>query len=112
MNDNWQTVDIPTHTMKNCRWVRVIAHIRNNATGEIRQYMTDEVLHDGDSHPSVFNWEENNFSCDCNRILFFLRAKGEDEEEAWDRECTHGHYSVNLQNPVTGETYYREFKEQ
>lgn len=105
--DNWQTVEIKTHPLKNARWVRCVAHIRKNATGEVRRYETDEILEDGETHPSVFNWEENNFSCDCNRELFFERSAGNEIET---EECSDGRFSVNLENPVTGEIYYREFE--
>ena len=105
--DNWQTVEIKTHPLKNARWVRCVARIRKNATGEVRRYETDEILEDGETHPSVFKWEENNFSCDCNRELFFERSAGNEIET---EECSDGRFSVNLENPVTGEIYYREFE--
>lgn len=107
---NWEIDPEPmkTHPMEGCTWVRAIAHIRLNATGEVRKYATSEVLQEGDKYPSVFNWEENNYACDCNRALFFARAKGEDEP---DVECGDGLYSVNLYNAKTGEVYYNEFSE-
>lgn len=86
------------------RWVRVIAHIRKNSTGEVRRHKCSEILHDDESAPSDFNWSENNFSCDCNRELFFEIGNDFDKEE-----CSDGRFSVNLENPVTGEIYYREF---
>lgn len=90
-------------------WVECIAQIRNNATGEIREYETQEMLEEGDEHPSTFNWEENNFSCDCNRLLFFKRAKGEVADGDWDVECTDGKFSVNLMNKKDRKVYYREY---
>lgn len=30
------------------------------------------------SEAGSFNWEEGNYACDCNRELFFERAKGND----------------------------------
>ena len=93
--------------------VKCIAEIRDNKTGEIREYDTVEVLNDGQDYPSVFNWEENNFSCDCNRYLFFKYAGGE-EAEVSDEEitvCSEGGYSVNLKNKKDGKVYYREFGE-
>lgn len=108
--NNWQTVEIKTHPLKNARWVRCVAHIRKNATGEVRRYETDEILEDGEMRPSVFNWEENNYSCDCNRALFFGYAAGLKYEDMPERECTHGQFSVNMENPVTGKIYYREFE--
>lgn len=38
-----------------------------------------------------FYWREGNASCDCNRFLYFMRAKGvafEDDED--DYPCAHG----------------------
>lgn len=91
-------------------WVKCIAEIRNNETGEVREYETDEILENGSKHPNIFNWEENNYSCDCNRLLFFNRAKGEEKDEDWDVECSDGKFSVNLKNKKDGKVYYREYK--
>ena len=88
------------------RWVRVVARIRNNATGEVREYGTDEILEDGEEAPSDFSWSDGNDSCDCNRTLFFARAA--DEEEDWDTECRDGKFSVQLVNPSSGTAYYDE----
>lgn len=92
--------------MEGARWVRCVAHIRKNATGEVRRYETYEVLDDGSPQPSTFNWEEGNGSCDCNREIFFERSAGVEIE---NEECSEGRFSVNLQNPMTGKFYYREF---
>lgn len=102
------TFDKPTHPLANsAKWTRCIAYIRKNSTGEVRQFPTDEVIEPGDNHPRTFNWSGHNFSCDCNRSIFFSRAHFEEEE--WDVPCTNGLYSVNLENPSTKEIYYREF---
>ena len=95
---DWIEVKKESHQIKNCIWVECIAEIRNNDTGEIREYETHEILEIGDEHPSVFNWEENNYSCDCNRFLFFKYAKNIDvsDEEFNNLECTNGNFSVNL----------------
>lgn len=102
---NWEVVDIPTHRLEHAKWVKAIAHIRKNETGEVRQYPTDEILEDGADHPITFNWAENNYSCDCNREIFFESAGGKECVP----ECGDGRFAVNLQNPVTGEFYYKEF---
>jgi len=88
-----------------------VAEIRKNDTGEIREYKTDELLRNGDITPSVFKWEDNNYSCDCNRRLCFDRASDTDEDtdEDTDVVCSHGKYSVNLKNKKDGKVYYREF---
>jgi hypothetical protein len=106
---DWIEVKKGTRQMNDCVWVECIAEIRKNDTGEIRQYETHEMLTIGDKHPSIFNWKDNNYSCDCNRLLFFNRAKEEEKGEDWDVECTDGKFSVNLKNKKDGIIYYREY---
>tara|TARA_R110000851_G_scaffold249178_1_gene401702 strand:- start:217 stop:546 length:330 start_codon:yes stop_codon:yes gene_type:complete len=106
---DWIEVKKETHQIKDYILVECIAEIIKNDNGEIRQYETHEILTIGDEYPSVFNWEENNYSCDCNRRLFFNRAKGIERDEDWDVECTDGKFSVNLKNKKDGSTYYREY---
>lgn len=95
--------------MKSTGWVKCIAEIRNNETGEIREFETDEILVIGEKYPSTFIWENGNYACDCNRHLFFKRAKNEESKEDWDVECSHGKYSVNLKIKKDGNVYYREY---
>lgn len=107
----WKILEKPKHQLsKGEQWVEVIAEIRHNETGEIRRYTASEILGDGEAHPSVFNWAENNYSCDCNRELFFGYAIGQSMEEI-DRDdaCSEGRYSVRLINPVDNQAYYAEF---
>lgn len=59
--------------------------MRKNATGEIREF------HD-EWYGSDFIWSEGNFACDCNRALFFARAKGEDEPE--ETPCGDDRYTI------------------
>lgn len=107
---DWIEVEKTTHPVKDSIWVKVIAEIKNNETGEIVEYESDEILENGESVPNVFNWEENNFSCDCNRFVFFCRAKGLGFDIEKDSKCSDGKYSVNLKNKKNGEVYYREFE--
>lgn len=101
--ENWQILEARADSSF---LVKCVAHIRKNETGEVRRHETIEIINDGEKHPRVFNWEENNFSCDCNREIFFERSAGNEiETEA----CSSGRFSVNMENPVTGEIYYREF---
>ena len=81
--------------------VKCIAEIKNNSTGEIIEYETEEIIEENSEHPSVFNWEQNNYSCDCNRSIFF---HGEETEDSY---CSDGRYSVNLKKD--GKIYYQEF---
>lgn len=49
------------------------AAIRKNETGEIRFKVINNDFDDGD----MWNWTEGNYSCDCNRELFWNSANGE-----------------------------------
>lgn len=74
--------------------------IRRNADGVIATDMwTDWEF-------NTYWWNEGNAHCDCNRELFFLRARNEDDEAEID--CSHGRYSVRLTNADTGEVLYDE----
>lgn len=101
MYENWQVVK------DNAVFVKIIAQIKNNETQEIREYETDELMLEGEDTPHTFIWEDGNYSCDCNRTLFFLRAK--DEEEPEDPPCSEGKYSVRLLNAKDRQPYYSEF---
>jgi len=105
--EKWEVIKVDTHPLVDGRWVKVKAHIRNNATNVVRVYDTEEILKDDEECPNDWSWTNGNYGCDCNRELFFLRANGDVEPE--DSVCSTGRFSVNLQNPVTGEFYYKEF---
>lgn len=92
-------------------WVKINAHIKEVSSGEVRVYETEEPIYlvEGGLNLSVFNWEDNNYSCDCNRRIFFERANGI-EIEFDEYDCSDGGFLVNLENPKTGEIYYREFE--
>jgi len=38
------------------------------------------IWEDKEYHYNDYMWEDGNYSCDCNRELFFKRVKGEDPE--------------------------------
>lgn len=99
---------MPTHPLpKGSRWVRVIARIRLNATGEVREKELPAILDGTDAAPDYFIWSEGNYSCDCNRSIFFG-----DTTLNHARCCnSENKYSVELVNPVTKEVYYTEFDE-
>lgn len=105
----WEEVDLPTHRLKDARWVAVVAEIRDNATGVIRECPCKEILNNDAAEPNRFNWDEGNYACDCNRRLFFARAGGESEPK--DVECSWNRFSVRLRNKHTGRVYYNEFNE-
>ena len=60
----------------------------------------------------VFIWAAGNFSCDCNRYLFFERALSTSEEEIEARDpirCGYSDYVVNwIRNDETGTIIYTE----
>ena len=79
--EEWEEAEVlPTHPIKNGRWVVSVAEIRCNATGEVSEYEGPELLMDGDESPNTHIWSDGNFGCDCNRRFFFSRAGGKDEE--------------------------------
>lgn len=43
---------------------------------------------------SYYIWQEGNYGCDCNRELFFSRARGEDPPD--EHECSIGRYRAFL----------------
>jgi len=80
--------------------IQALIKIRNNKTGKVHSYY-DNVLYDKDDDCiSVYIWEFGNYSCDCNRQLFF---------DGTDAPCSDGRFSVNIISPITGEFYYKEF---
>jgi len=58
--------------------------IRNNATSEVKKVDFDIPWN---QEYSYFLWTEGNYSCDCNKHLFFSNS-----EE--DFECGHDAYSI------------------
>lgn len=58
------------------------------------------LVEDYDSEVNaVFLWRDGNYSCDCNRELFFERAKGKDPDldEVW---CSEGRFEVVSLEPT------------
>jgi hypothetical protein len=79
--------------------------IRRNSDGAIRRDPNPWDWH-GD-----FIWEEGNFSCDCNRYLFWCRAADEPEAEDEDgpeHACGDDRYSVRLTDQA-GNVLYEDF---
>lgn len=70
------------------------ARITNVETRETRVFREDGMFSD---KPEVrdYMWiHGGNYSCDCNRALFFARAAGEDDPE--DTPCGEGRFTVQL----------------
>lgn len=67
--------------------------IRNNETGEVRDYrMWDDPEKNWQNEQDVFWWFEGNGNCDCNRSHFFENAAGNSEAE-FD-QCGHERFTI------------------
>ncbi len=104
----WETHDEQPPLHREERRVKVVARIRNNRTGEVREMKDWLFLDEGGDTPNTYTWVDGNYGCDCNRGIFFRRAGGEEGE--WEVECSEGKFSVNLVNPETGGVFHREFE--
>lgn len=83
--------------------------IRNNATGESRSYHDDSKWCEGADGDSAYLWADGNYSCDCNRALFFARAAGEDDPE--DTPCGESLFTVTGIHLDDGRLVYSEPQE-
>lgn len=81
--------------------------LRKNDTGEIVEYC-DDALADEDGPPYLYIWEDGNYSCDCNRAMFWARAKK--IEPPKETQCSDGKFSVNIYS-MNGKLLYKEFEE-
>jgi hypothetical protein len=79
-------------------------YIRKNDTGEIRQYA--DTLSCEDGNINTFIWSDGNYSCDCNRELFFCRANNDLEPDK--PKCSDSRYSVKIVS--NGEVLYSEYE--
>lgn len=80
--------------------------IRNNDTGEVVLYEDDGYFDEyGSFHD--FIWSEGNYSCDCNRALFFFRSKNMLDPE--NNDCGEKLYSIRITKKSTCEVLYDEF---
>ena len=108
--DAWFFLEPDTHDGSDL--VQIEVRIRRNSDGVIRTYEGKGYWDDGlcgePAGPSTFIWEEGNFSCDCNRELFFLRAGQEPEHD--EVECGADRYAVELVNPKDGRVFYSDFE--
>lgn len=81
-------------------WFEIDVHLRRTADGQVR------VCRDIDTRGGWrFQWSENNYSCDCNRYLFFERAGARETDPMDDEyECGEGAYAVErIVDVATGE---------
>lgn len=93
----------------NADWKKLRVDIQEIATG--REVSFEETgIFDPNEHAVVYLWEEGNYSCDCNRRLFFYRAIGDAEKErdAWDKPCSQDQYRARVCSAKTGRVIYEE----
>jgi hypothetical protein len=64
------------------------------------------ISHDGDwDEGAEFIWSEGNYSCDCNRAIFFARER--DEPDPWPPcECGKVPAECKCQHPPCGDTLF------
>lgn len=67
------------------------AHIRNEATGEVREHQLVGIIGEG---AALWSWTEGDSGCDCNRALFWERAKGGEDPNL---PCSDGLFRVRLE---------------
>ena len=79
----------------------VTVQIRRNADGVVRN------VPDEDWSTAEWSWTEGNYSCDCNRYLFFERAIGGDPESDGKYRCGDTQYSIRVLLP-DGRIWYKE----
>lgn len=77
--------------------------ITRTEDGETRLHVEAENWQDEGHH---WLWTEGNWGCDCNRELWHLRARDEDEPD--DPQCSDGQYRIRVYDD-NGELCYTEF---
>ena len=83
--------------------ITAIAHIKDTQTGKIVDKDTMVWVWPDEDKYDPYMWEEGNYSCDCNRGIFW----GLDYSAS---KCDIGRFLVNLE--VDGEIIYSEYGEQ
>ena len=89
--------------------IKSIVHIKDEATGIIHQYKeSGSVWLDDDGDYNFYMWSMGNYSCDCNREIFFNNAVDKDSDID-NLECGDQiRYAVNIE--IDGEIVYQEYK--
>ena len=78
----------------------VLVTLTRVADGVARTFQRDEDLSTLD-----YAWHDGNYSCDCNRELFFARAADEPEPEI---NCSDGRFRARIVRVDTGAVVYEE----
>lgn len=109
----WRTAQMPKPWPGfDGREVDITVRIRKVDTSETREWAWTALIAHGEDEPSVYYWLYGNFSCDCNRAIFFDDAGPVGRSTPlMDYDCGEGGYLVELVNPVDGGVFYSEFPE-
>ena len=76
-----------------------IAIITDRVTGQVARHDIGHPWEDIDG----YMWSDGNYGCDCNRSLFFARARGEDDAE--HEECGETRFHVEIVGPDGARLY-------
>ena len=60
---------------------KLIARIRRNYTGEVRDYAESYDTKEVDPDDMGFSWTSGSLSCDCSLALFYASANNEDTDD-------------------------------
>ena len=66
----------------------------------------EDSLYTTEDYDGIYIWESGNYSCDCNRDLFFNRALGKLDND--DIDCGHWKYRVDFIKDTAGRVLYTE----
>lgn len=73
--------------------MKVVARIKRQSDGAVAEHETD--WGDGfDPSNAEYMWTDGNYGCNCNRQLFFARARGEAEDN--ELICGQGWFLVQV----------------
>lgn len=82
-----------------------VVQIKDTLTGEVRNHRDEYLLTKGEPF-EPYMWEEGNYSCDCNRGMFFASVKGEPDP---DMPCNSAAPRFSVHIEVDGEVLYSEW---
>lgn len=90
------------------KYLKVQISITRISDGKNVTYWDDEGLYQDEDYDGTFIWEDGNFSCDCNRSIFFHKALGGLEEI--ETVCGDTQFKVDFIKDETGKIWYQETK--
>lgn len=83
-----------------------VYRLREFATGVEKPIAFDNPWCDGDDGNSWFVWSESNFSCDCNRMLYFTNWECDDDAV----QCSEGRFLLRVTAVDDGRILYDEWE--